>query len=259
MPFTLCHPAIVIPLHRYARQVTSLPALVIGSMAPDFPYFFSLGASGSFSHTPLGVPVYCVPAALAVYLAYYTLLRGPVLAWLPAMISARMTAPVLWPLDSVRAVAIVLGSLAVGASSHIFWDSFTHANTMIVDSDSVLRTLVAVGGYQIPLFKILQQLSSLVGFLVIATCVTAWIRRTEPAAHYRGQLSANGKLLAFFAVLASGAVGGSAALLYRHAVSIEHGLFNFVVTGMAGAASAIVLLCIGWQMKNRGPVAKRDK
>ncbi|WP_374709637.1 DUF4184 family protein [Massilia scottii] len=35
MPFTFCHSAIVIPLHRCAPRFTSLPALVIGSMAPD--------------------------------------------------------------------------------------------------------------------------------------------------------------------------------------------------------------------------------
>ena len=259
MPFTLCHPALVIPLHRYARQVTSLPALVIGSMAPDFAYFFSLGVSGSFTHTPLGVPVYCVPAGLLVYLIYHTLLRQPVLAWLPRTIGARMAAPVPWPLDSVRAVAIVLVSLAIGAASHIFWDSFTHANTMIVTSDSVLRTLVSVGGYRIPLFKILQQLSSLVGFFVIATCVVAWIRRTEPAADHQGQLSTRGKVLALGAVLASGVIGGTAALFYRHAASIEHGLFNFVVTGMAGATIAIVVLCIGWQMNHRQLVTRGDQ
>ena len=259
MPFTLCHPAIVIPLYRYARHVTSLPALVIGSMAPDFAYFFSLGVSGSFTHTPLGVPLYCVPAGLLVYLVYHALLRQPVLAWLPRMISARMAAPVLWPLDSVRAVAIVLVSLAIGAASHIFWDSFTHANTMIVTSDSVLRTLVSVGDYQIPLFKILQQLSSLVGFLVIATCVLAWIRQTEPAAEHQVQLSARRKLLALGAVLGSGVIGGAAALFYRHASSFEHGLFNFVVTGMAGAATAIVVLCVGWHMNNRQPLARGEK
>ena len=55
MPFTLCHPAIVLPLYRYAARITSLPGLVIGSMSPDFVYFLSLGISRSFTHTPMGV------------------------------------------------------------------------------------------------------------------------------------------------------------------------------------------------------------
>ncbi|NHZ38060.1 DUF4184 family protein [Massilia rubra] len=61
MPFTLCHPAIVIPLHRYARGFTSLPALAIGSMMPDFVYFFSFGISGEFSHSTPGILLYCMP------------------------------------------------------------------------------------------------------------------------------------------------------------------------------------------------------
>jgi len=230
--------------------MTSLPALIIGSMAPDFVYFFSFGVSGSFTHTLPGVPIYCVPAGLVVYVVYYLLLRQPMLEWMPVIISSRVSTPSRWPLQSVRNVAIVLGSLAVGATTHVFWDSFTHDNTMIVNGDSALRTLVPVGSYQIPIFKILQQASSLVGFLVIATYVAFWIRQTEPAAVHR-TFSTGRRLLTLAAVFAAGASGGVAGLLLRQGTSVERGLFNFVVTGMAVAAVAIVVLCIGWHINLR--------
>lgn len=250
MPFTLCHPAIVLPLYRY-RRIMSLPGLVIGSMAPDFVYFFSLGISGSFTHTPLGVPLYCLPAGLLLYFVYQLLVRVPVLAWLPRAISTRMGGPVHWPLRGARSVTIVVGSLAIGAASHIAWDSFTHANTVIVNSYEIFRTLVPLGGYKIPLFKILQQLSSLVGFIVIGGFLTLWFKRTVPSGTSTGSLSTRQRLLAFAAVAMAAMAGGAAGLLVRHQKSIEHGLFNFVVTGMAAAALAIMCLCFVWQVRAR--------
>lgn len=257
MPFTLCHPAIVLPVYRYLRSITSLPGLVIGSMAPDFVYFFSLGVSGAFTHTPLGVPFYCVPAGLAVYLLYYLLIREPALAWLPGPISSRIGAPKHWPLRSAQCVATVMASLAIGAASHIAWDSFTHANTVIVNRYDVFRTLVPLGGYSIPLFKILQRLSTLVGFLVIAAFIAVWFKRAEPTRLSSGSLNRGPRLLALAGVALTAIAGGVAGLLFRHAKSIEHGLFNFVVTGMAAAALAIVWLCFVWQMGARRRVAHK--
>lgn len=256
MPFTLCHPAIVLPLYRCARQITSLPGLVIGSMAPDFVYFFSLGIPGSFTHTLLGVLLYCVPAGLVVYLLYHLLIRDAVLAWLPSAISNRMGGPVHWPLRSAQSVAAVIGSLAIGAASHIAWDSFTHANTVIVNSFEIFRTLVPLGGYQIPLFKILQQLSSLVGFIVIAGFVAFWFKRTMPLRKSTGAMLTRQKLLALAGVLLAAIAGGVAGLLVGHSKSIEHGLFNFVVSGMAAAALAIIFLCFVWQVRARRTIRR---
>lgn len=248
MPFTLCHPAIVIPLHRYARHLTSLPALVIGSMAPDFVYFFSLGVSGSFSHSLLGVLFYCVPAGALVYIVYYAILKRPFLAWLPQAISARMAWQIPWPLPSARAAAVVLGSLAIGALTHVVWDAFTHDHTPVVNRFALLRFLIPVGGHEIPLFKLLQHMSSLIGFIVIAAYAANWLSRSKPVAPYPASLGTRQRLMALTAVAAAGAAGGAAGLLFRRAISIEHALFNFVVTGMATAAVAIVLLCVGWNI-----------
>lgn len=247
MPFTLCHPAIVLPLHRYTRGMTSLPALVIGSMAPDFVYFFSLGVTGSFSHSGPGILLYCVPAGAVVYILYFTLLRQPLLAWLPRAISARMAWQIVWPLHDARAVGGVLGSLAIGASTHVFWDSFTHDNTAVVPHLGVLRSLVSIGSFEIPVFKVLQHMSSLVGFIVIATYALAWFARTKPISPYPAPLSARQRFLTFAAVAGAATVGGAAGLLIKPTVSTEHGLFNAVVAGMATAALAIVLLCLAWK------------
>lgn len=252
MPFTLCHPAIVLPLHRYARGFTSLPALVIGSMAPDFVYFFSFGVSGPFSHSFPGIFLYCVPAGAALYALYCALIRAPLRAWLPGAVRARMGPQSGWPVRGARAAAVVLASLAAGAASHIVWDGFTHPNTAIVNYWDVLRVPVRLGAVEVPLFKVLQHMSSLVGFVVIATFSRRWYARTPPLAPVSEAMSVRQRWLAFGVVAGAAVLGGVGGLLFRTAWSAERMLFNFVVTGMAAGALALVLLCLVWTLSVNG-------
>ena len=81
MPFTLAHPATVLALAR-TRLVFS--ALVIGSMAPDFPYLLALSTRAQFGHTLSGVFTFCLPAGLTVFWLFHRYLKAPLLARLPA-------------------------------------------------------------------------------------------------------------------------------------------------------------------------------
>ncbi|NIA00171.1 DUF4184 family protein [Massilia sp. CCM 8734] len=119
MPFTLCHPAIVIPLHRHARGFTSLSALAIGSMMPDFVCFFSFGVSAELSHSGSGILLYCVPVGALVWIVHQTLLRPALLAWLPRVVSTRMMWPPAPSVRNPRAVGTILLSLAIGAAPRI--------------------------------------------------------------------------------------------------------------------------------------------
>lgn len=256
MPFTLCHPAIVLPLHRYARGLTSLPALVIGSMMPDFVYFFSFGVSGAFSHSVPGIALYCVPVGAAVLLLYRSLLRPAFLAWLPPALSARMAWQIPMPLHSVRTASVVLASLAVGAATHIFWDSFTHPGTVFVSRFALLRTLVPIGGYQVPVFKLLQHGSSLAGLLIIASFSAAWLWRSAPGSPYQPSFSKRQRLLAVAAISAATMAGSAWGLTFKITRSHEHAIFNMVTTGMTAGAVAIVLVCAAW--KARASMRQRD-
>ena len=40
MPFTFAHPAAVLPFAKKHSSYISVTALILGSMAPDFPIFF---------------------------------------------------------------------------------------------------------------------------------------------------------------------------------------------------------------------------
>src|SRR5437762_2617545 len=56
MPFPLAHPAAVLPLRRYCPRFLSFPALVIGSIAPDFGYCFGDLNVEDLSHRSPGSP-----------------------------------------------------------------------------------------------------------------------------------------------------------------------------------------------------------
>ena len=141
-----------------------------------------------------------------------------------------------------------MSALAIGALSHIGWDSFTHANTIIVNSFIVYRMGVPFGTYELPLFKVLQHLSSLVGAAVIAWFAIAWFKRTVPMSPCTRSLNARARLLTLASVALAAMAGGLAGLMVGNPKSLEHGLFNFCVTGMATAAAAVLVLCVAWQV-----------
>jgi Domain of unknown function (DUF4184) len=51
MPLTFAHPAVALPLRKLLGRWGFLPALAIGSMAPDVPYFVPLGIDRHLGHS----------------------------------------------------------------------------------------------------------------------------------------------------------------------------------------------------------------
>ncbi len=126
MPFTLAHPAAILPIAR-GRLVPS--ALVMGSMAPDLTYYVSLPWIDP-SHTLLtrthhaSSLLWLDPLiALALLVVFHLLFKRPVLALLP-----RSAAERAWPSAerfrwrSATAVGWILLSVAIGAATHVAWD-----------------------------------------------------------------------------------------------------------------------------------------
>lgn len=63
---------------------------------------------------------------------------------------------------------VVMISIFIGAFSHLFWDSFTHDDGYFVSKISVLQNSVEIFNAQIPILKILQHSSTLIGAFIIA-------------------------------------------------------------------------------------------
>jgi hypothetical protein len=126
MPFTLAHPAVILPIAR-GRMVAS--ALVAGSMAPDLTYYVSLPVIDP-SHTLLtrthhtSSLLWLDPLiGLALLAVFQLLLKRPLVALLPETAGERV-----WPFAErfvwrrAEAVGWIVLSVAIGAATHVGWD-----------------------------------------------------------------------------------------------------------------------------------------
>ena len=154
MPFTLAHPAAVLPLLRHPFVPV---ALVAGAMAPDAPYFLTaVGIRstragdwyGSFlnattTHSLSGLPIDLFYTA--VLIAAYWLLRAPIAAL--GLTLPRTRPNILW----------LVASAVIGVGTHLLWDFLTDADFL-------------------PAPRLLQYASTAFGLLAIAWYT--WTRRT---------------------------------------------------------------------------------
>lgn len=170
MPFTLSHPAAVLPLRRLRLPFA---ALVAGSVSPDLPYYFTPGKYPYVmdnAHTFARSFSYCVPAGLALLLLL-RLLEPAFRSVLPpgpaALARSWLGEPMLRP----RTLPVTLLALLLGSWTHLAWDDLTHVTGHTVRALPFLRTEVALG---FELFRVLQHLSTLLG-----TAVLFWFIRRE--------------------------------------------------------------------------------
>ncbi|GAA2782953.1 hypothetical protein GCM10010441_04860 [Kitasatospora paracochleata] len=185
MPFTLSHPAAVLPLIARRRGPLIASALVAGSLAPDVPYFTESLVHGTYgygaaTHAAWGVPTVDVLLAAALVGFWHGLLRAPLVALLPRRLAGRAEALTArrrrwWPVRAADVGWFVL-SAALGAATHVGWDSFTHHDRFGVRLLPVLNRTVAGE----PLFSLLQYGSSALALLYVGRFVHRALRSTEP-------------------------------------------------------------------------------
>ncbi|WP_030245568.1 DUF4184 family protein [Streptomyces sp. NRRL S-350] len=197
MPFTLSHPAAVLPLLRRAGERGPLvaSALVAGSMAPDVPFFAESLLPGVYGHGGLthrwwAVPTLDVAIAGALVAGWHGLLRAPLVALLPERwaggaeaLTARRAG--LGPgLDTGVGLHTGAGadaawfaaSAAIGAATHVGWDAFTHGGRLGVRLLPVLDRQVA----GVPLYEALQYGSSALALAAMGGWAARAVRSVEP-------------------------------------------------------------------------------
>ncbi|MBC7847141.1 MAG: DUF4184 family protein [Flavobacterium sp.] len=164
MPFTFSHPAIIFPFLR--NKKLSATALIVGSMSPDFEYFFRMKIQSEISHTFLGIFLIDFPLGFIVMFVFHKIIKKPLIENSPAFFSLRMQKlkELNWNCFFKNNVFIVLISFFLGTVSHLLWDSFTHWDGYFVQRIFFLNLEL----YSVPLYKIAQHLSSLIGMIFIA-------------------------------------------------------------------------------------------
>jgi hypothetical protein len=166
MPFTLAHPAAILPL-RGIRYLRTAP-LVIGAVVPDLPYY----VPARFIH--LRPDTHSIAGAFTtdLLLGYLVLVAVCVLRRpLTALLTPRargLCLGALRPFTRWQEWAAAPLAILLGVWSHLLWDSFTHENGWMVRRFALLSAPVSMGPYTGTLCHVLQYLSSAFGLAVLA-------------------------------------------------------------------------------------------
>ena len=249
MPFTLAHPAAILPFRRWCRIPGALSALVIGSMSPDFVYFLALDIDSDFSHSLEGLFLFCLPASFVVFALFHLVFKRPLTALLPARMRGALQLP-----ENVdkggpfRQGALLLAYIFLGACTHVVWDDFTHADGFAVRSLPLLRTVVDMGGgWTLPGYRVLQYGSSVLGLLFLWRA--AW--QAAPQIPRFAFAPAVAPRAVRTAVLLAVACAGAAGALHGWQVNLqepewEHVAFRAVVNGMKYGGAVLGLFALAW-------------
>ncbi|NEX63895.1 DUF4184 family protein [Noviherbaspirillum galbum] len=250
MPFTFAHPAAILPVRRF-WPAANAQALAIGSMSPDFAYFFKLGVPGWFSHSLAGIAFFCVPAGLVAYVLYYLLLKGPLLALMPASLGRRLNGdPAAWVPRTARDLLVLLASFAAGAATHLAWDSFTHGNTLPTRYWTWLHQPLALAdGVFLPLYNLLQHASTALGLAVLALWIARWWIRTPASDAPHAGLRPGARVLVLAGLAAAAVLGWVAGTAGLGPVSLERLLFFGIVRSVRYASAALLLYAVAVQIR----------
>jgi hypothetical protein len=173
MPFTLAHPAIVLPFVKASKKYFSFTSIVIGSVTPDFEYFIRMKVFSRYSHTLSGILYFDIPVGILLFLTFQKIVRSPLINNLPTLLRERFIIYAK-PADGMqlhRRWHVIILSLLIGIASHLVWDSFTHRDGFFVERLSRLNKSLIWNDAQIPIYKVAQHSSTAVGLLLMALVI----------------------------------------------------------------------------------------
>lgn len=172
MPFTLAHPAAVLPLR--GRLGLRIVPLILGALVPDAQYYMPGALARTFPENHTFTGSYTSGLALGyALLALLVVLRHALTALLPLRARALCLGALAPYGRSAREWALAAPAIVLGAWTHLAWDSFTHGDGLMVRRVAALSAPVDLLGYQGTVAHLLQYLSSVLGVVVLA----AWYQR----------------------------------------------------------------------------------
>lgn len=247
MPWTLSHPAVVLPLRRLSPRPLDFSALVIGSMTPDLGYYINRFDLTAFAHTLPGSFLACVPTGVLFLVVFYLFCK-PVSYALPSPHrQALLPLCPSFPTGLAHWASILL-SLLLGAWTHNFWDAFTHEPGWFVDRIAWLRQhVVQLSTIDVHVYLVLQEVSTVLGFAIIAVAYWMWLRR-QPAPV--NQSESDGWRYLFWVTIAGASLlfGYPAAAHYAEAESAHGFLFLRIIlfrTAVYAPQIAVPLSLVG--------------
>lgn len=167
MPFTLAHPAAILPMSGNKRW--SVTALILGSMVPDFEFFFHLREVENIGHHWYGIVLFDLPVTVILCYIFHVLLRNPFISNLPSYLKSRFVTYTRFDWTSYAKEnkrRIVLSSF-IGILTHLVWDGFTHHDGLFVELFPFLSRVISIQNFHIPVYYFLQILFSILGMMVM--------------------------------------------------------------------------------------------
>ncbi|HLW23786.1 MAG TPA: DUF4184 family protein [Steroidobacteraceae bacterium] len=167
MPFTISHIAAVLPFRRFLARFHLLSAAIIGSMVPDFGWLTPWRPARFETHSTVSLLTFSLPVGMATFWIFQRWMQEPLLELLPDGARSRRTGVRADLRDPLQWAYAALGVL-VGAITHLVWDAFTHEGArglrLIPSLDD---PTVVIGGHHLVGARLLQDVSSVIGLLVV--------------------------------------------------------------------------------------------
>lgn len=136
-----------------------MTALVIGSITPDFEYFFRMEQNSYYSHTWGGIFWFDLPLGLLLVYLFNYLIKNDLIENLPKFFNRRFSRFTYFKrnLNSKKDFLFILISLLIGITSHIIWDRLTHKSVRLIDQEEH--------------YTVFWEANSLVGAFLIASVI----------------------------------------------------------------------------------------
>ena len=260
MPFTISHAAGVLPFARFLGRWRVLSALVIGSMAPDFGLFLPWQLPRFETHSAAALLTFSLPAGLIVYWIFQRLIKTALRQVLPddAYDRSLRYAPIA-DIASARQWLIAACGVLIGAVTHLVWDAFTHEGARGVRMlPAIDEWFVEVAGHELAGPRFLQDLSSLLGLIVVAWFLWRSLRNQgTPLAAPRRLQASERRFWRWAYALTAIAVVAADLMLTRwtdsHPLGITHSAGDAAIASLRGLAASLfcVSLCLDIRLRVR--------
>jgi hypothetical protein len=239
VPFTLSHPAAVLPL---ARSGLPVAAMVAGSMAPDVPMFLHGRIGYALTHSLVGVVTVDLLLSLGGLALWVLVIRDALVDTAPPGVRDRLRPEARY---AARQWALAPLAAVIGSLTHVCWDEFTHPGRWGATHIAWLHDQHAgVAGYHWA-----QTISTLLGLAVVVSwgLVAIGTPRRRPRAPRVPPLAGR----AAPAVVAAAALVGGAAALRATPEGFHAVAFAGAVVGTATLACCLLLVALAWQLLSR--------
>ena len=182
MPFTVAHPAIVLPLVFLPRKWISMTALIFGSLMPDAESYLRMYSEKELTHSWRGFFLFGFPFGLILTFVFHNIIRNPLIDNLPLFLQQRFSRfrEFNWNKRFNNKWHIIIISMIVGGISHFFWDGFSHFDSLLLTTYPRLRGHINLFNTELEIPYLVQYISTFLGILLILVFVARMPRVKRP-------------------------------------------------------------------------------